>query len=167
MRAFTVEDDGTVSAVLAIDEVAILVDLTGQISDLLQENPQDDDALRRLLPDAYPDDRAASAEFRRFTAPGLLDRKSATASVILSTLSNSNAARAESGLGAEAPTIVRLDPQQAQSWLTALGDLRLVIAARLGIVKDGDEGEPGAVMTEVYDWLGYVQGSLVEAMDQA
>ena len=42
-----------------------------------------------------------------------------------------------------------------------------MIAARLGIVNDGDEGDADSVMAEVYDWLGYVQGSLVEALDKA
>jgi hypothetical protein len=169
MRAFRSEPDGTVSAELAVDEVAILVDLAGQLSELLQQASGDDSALKRLLPDAYPDDRAASVEFRRFTSSGLVERKLATASVILTTLRESVAANTDTGSGAavdvEKPTVLRLDREAAGAWLTAVGDLRLVIAERLGIVSDGDEGEPGAVMTEVYDWLGYVQGSLVEALD--
>ncbi len=165
MRAFRTEPDGTISAEFTSDEVAILVELTGQLSELLRQAPHDDGALRRLLPDAYPDDRAASAEFRRFTSPALVDRKLATASAILTALRKSVEASAEMGATAGTQTVLRLDTQAALSWLTAVGDLRLVIAARLGIADDGDEGEPGSVMTEVYDWLGFVQGSLVDALD--
>jgi len=165
MRAFRSEPDGTVSAELTIDEVAILVDLAGQLSELLHQGSGSDDALRRLLPDAYPDDPAASAEFKHFTSAGLVDRKVATASVILTTLRESVAASTDTTADSEVLTLLRLDRQAAAAWLTAVGDLRLVIAERLGIVRDGDEGEPGAVMTEIYDWLGYVQGSLVEALD--
>jgi hypothetical protein len=167
MRAFRSEPDGTLSAELTTDEVAILVDLAGQLSDLLQQGSSTDDAVRRLLPDAYPDDPAASAEFKHFTSAGLVDRKVATASVILTTLRESVAAGTDADVDIETPTLLRLDRRAAAAWLTAVGDLRLVIAERLGIVRDGDEGEPGAVMTEIYDWLGYVQGSLVDALDAA
>lgn len=167
MRAFQQEADGTVTAELTIEEVSILVDLAGQLSQLLQQQPDGDEALDRLLPDAYPDDRAASAEFRRFTSPGLVDRKLATASVILDSLRTATTESVAAGSAGTRPTVLRLDPAAAQSWLTAVGDLRLVIAARLGIVNDGDEGDADSVMAEVYDWLGYVQGSLVEALDKA
>lgn len=165
MRAFRAEPDGTVSAELTIDEVAILLDLTGQLSELLRQQPDGDDALDRLLPDAYPDDAAASAEFRRFTSDGLVERKLATASVILNSMRDAVASTAQSGAGHEQPTVLRLDAAAAQAWLTAIGDLRLTIASRLGIREDGDEGEAGSPMAEVYDWLGFVQGSLVDALD--
>lgn len=167
MRAFSAEPDGTISAELTPEEVAVLVDLTGQLTTLLRRGPRNDDALDRLLPDAYPDDRAASAEFRRFTSPGLVDRKLATASVILTSIRAAVTESTSNGSAPENSTLLRLDPPAAQSWLTTLGDLRLTIAARLGIVNDGDEGEPGNALTEVYDWLGYVQGSLVDALESA
>jgi hypothetical protein len=166
MREFRAEADGIISVELNIDEVAILVDLIGQLSELLRDSPQNDDALHRLLPDAYPNDSAAAAEFRRFTSADLVDRKLASASVILSTVREAVAESTNAGAPPKKSTLLRLDPSAAQSWLTSLGDLRLTIAARLGIVNDGDEGEPGTVMTEVYDWLGYLQSSLVDALDQ-
>ncbi|WP_349897221.1 DUF2017 family protein [Parafrigoribacterium soli] len=167
MRAFRPEPDGTISAELTIDEVAILLDLASQFSELLRQRPADDAALDRLLPDAYPDDGEASAEFRRFTADGLVDRKLATASVLLASIRDAVAETAAAGAGQEQDTLLRLDAAAAQSWLTAIGDLRLTIASRLGIEEDGDAGDPGEAMTEVYDWLGFVQGSLVDALDGA
>jgi hypothetical protein len=59
---------------------------------------------------------------------------------------------------------VRLDRDEAEVWLRAINDLRLIIASRLGIVEDDDVGTGDEVMQDVYFWLGYVQGSLLDAM---
>lgn len=165
MRGFRTEPDGTVSAELTIDEVAILLDLTSQFSELLRQRPAGDEAIDRLLPDAYPDDASASAEFRRFTSDGLVDRKLATAGILLESIRVAVAESTAAGATGEQATVLRLDAAAAQSWLTAIGDLRLTIASRLEIKEDGDGGAPGEAMTEVYDWLGFVQGSLVDALD--
>jgi hypothetical protein len=52
-----------------------------------------------------------------------------------------------------------------QSWLRTLTDLRLIVATRLQITEDGDEGIGDEVMLEVYEWLGYVQGTLLGCID--
>ena len=167
MRAFRAEPDGIVSAEFTIDEVAILVELSGQLSELLRQRPEGDEALDRLLPDAYPDDAGASAEFRRFTSDGLVDRKLATASAMLTSIRNAVAEDASMDARGDRPAVLRLDPQAAQAWLTSLGDLRLTIAVRLGIERDDDEADPDNPLSSPYDWLGYVQGSLVDALDAA
>ena len=38
--------------------------------------------------------------------------------------------------------------------------------ARLHIVDDGDEGTGDPAMQDIYDWLGYLQVMLVEAIDE-
>ncbi|WP_374006971.1 DUF2017 domain-containing protein [Leifsonia sp. LS-T14] len=117
-----------------------------------------DPALRRLLPDAYPGDPEASAEFRRFTAAGLADRKEANARVVIESL-----AQREGD-----PVEAVLDEAQATAWLRAITDIRLVLAARLGILEDGDEGDihdqETALQRAVYDWLAAVQEFLVLAL---
>ncbi|MFP3415909.1 DUF2017 family protein, partial [Bacillus sp. SIMBA_074] len=80
---------------------------------------------------AYPDDPEASAEFRRFTAAGLAERKEAGARTVIETL----------GDALDGPVTVSLDAAQATAWLRTITDIRLVLAARLGIHQDGDEGE--------------------------
>jgi len=66
------------------------------------------------------------------------------------------------------PVEVRLDLAGSTAWLRAITDIRLVIGARLGIVQDGDDGdihdEQSALLRAVYDWLAYVQDSLVGAL---
>ncbi len=67
---------------------------------------------------------------------------------------------------------MELDPADVQAWLRSLTDIRLSIAVRLGIDSEADqlalaEGDDPAVstMVDVYDWLGYVQETLVGALD--
>jgi hypothetical protein len=122
----------------------------------------DDPALRRLLPDAYPEDPEASQEFRRFTQDGLRARKLANAISVLESLHT------------DSKRIV-LDQVQAHAWLTSLTDLRLVLADRLGIDddpasqewdEDDAENDPRAAMLAVYDWLGYLQETLVRVLSK-
>jgi hypothetical protein len=108
-----------------------------------------DPALARLLPDAYRDDAEAASEHRRFTELGLVERKAANARTVIRALADET---------------VRLDAQQVQSWLRHLTDLRLVIAARLQIEDDDDEGTGDDAVLDLYDWLGYLQGTLVECL---
>lgn len=120
-----------------------------------------DPALARLLPDAYPDDAEASAEFRRFTAERIAERKAGNARAVIASL----------GVAQGEAVEVRLDPAQAQAWLRALTDIRLVLAAGLGIEHDGDAGDvrdlESATRRAVYDWLAAVQEFLVHALIRA
>lgn len=122
--------------------------------------PPLDPALARLLPDAYLGDREAASEHRHLTERGLIDRKVHNAQTVAAALERS-----------EGPVPVELHPAAVQSWLRTLTDLRLTLAARLEIVVDGDEGrledDDDAAMLAVYDWLGYLQGALIECIDEA
>ena len=58
-----------------------------------------------------------------------------------------------------------------QAWLRSLTDVRLSLAVRLGIETDEDamllhqsDDEATLAMAELYDWLGYVQETLVTAL---
>jgi hypothetical protein len=163
MIAFRRRSDGTVSAKLAAEEAAMLSDLAGQLIEILGDRSpagasgSEDPAVLRLLPDAYPDDQEASSEFRRFTADGLAERKSANATAVIESLVDVAAGRTRT---------LRLDQLAAQAWLRSLTDLRLTIAARLGIETDDDRAASDDPLGAIYDWLGFVQGTLVEAMDR-
>lgn len=61
---------------------------------------------------------------------------------------------------------VSLDAAAVQSRLRTLTDLRLALAARLQIEEDGDTGLGDEAMLTIYDWLGWLQGSLVEVIDE-
>jgi Domain of unknown function (DUF2017) len=120
-----------------------------------------DPALRRLLPDAYPDDLEATAEFRRYTDATLRDGMRADLDVV------------RAGLGIIAVGgHATLDDEQAQAWLRVLNRLRLVLATRLGIEKADDHEEldrladddPRATSYLLFGWVGYVLSDLLRAL---
>ncbi|WEO79302.1 DUF2017 domain-containing protein [Cryobacterium sp. SO2] len=173
---FRREDTGTVSAMFEPIEVDLLRNVTSQLLQLLGAVDIDDDAMlaqpavRRLLPDAYPDDPEAAAEFRRFTADGLLERKLANAATVLAALGDDeqSTGQTDASVHDPLPVPIVLDEQQVQSWLRTLTDLRLVVADRLQIDPHGTphlDDEESYVVNDIYNWLGMVQESLVYAID--
>ena len=136
--------------------------------------PPDDPVLQRLLPDAYRDDSDESAEFRRFTERSLTSAKVANAEAVLATLRDAGLDETkvdDDDAEDHEPLEVELDAEAVQAWLRTLTDVRLSLAVRLGIESDEDtmllhqsEDEAVIAMTELYDWLGYVQETLVTAL---
>jgi hypothetical protein len=129
----------------------------------------EDPVLARLFPTAYPDDEEAAAEFRRFTEGSLRDGKATSAITIIDRLEEAGlpAELGEDGLMID----VELDEPTAETWLRSFTDLRLALATRLG-VEDGDEAvwqalpddDPRAQAHDIYEWVGYLQETLVEAL---
>ncbi len=129
----------------------------------------EDPVLARLFPTAYPDDEEASAEFRRFTEGSLRTGKADAAIGIIDALEEAGlpSELAEDGLMID----VELEPEDAERWLRSFTDLRLALATRLG-VTDGDEEywhslpdeDPRAQAHDIYEWVGYLQETLVEAL---
>ena len=172
MMEFRREDSGTVSAMFEPIEVDLLRQVTSQLLQLLGSIDADDPAMlaqpsiHRLLPDAYPDDPEAAAEFRRFTADGLLEGKLANAAAVLGALGDDE--QKDDPVHDPLPVPIVLDEQQVQSWLRTLTDLRLVVADRLKIDPHGMphlDDEESHVVNDIYNWLGMVQESLVYAID--
>lgn len=153
MRPFALGRDGRIQLHLSADESRLLRDLARQLPTVLT-GADADPAVERLLPNAYPDDDAAAAEFRTFTRSGLVERKLANAGRVAATLPD------ESGVS-------ELTAADGQAWLRTLTDLRLVLATRLGIEEDDDEGAPDELLRAVYDWLAFLQDSLIAVLEDA
>jgi Domain of unknown function (DUF2017) len=118
----------------------------------------DDPVLARLLPDAYSDDPDASAEFRRYTEETLRAGKINSAQAVLASL--------PAGGG----DVVLSEPE-CQHWLKALNDVRLALGVRLGITdeeqdltEDLSASDPRSAYIWVYQWLAYLQDSLIESL---
>ena len=128
----------------------------------------EDPVLARLFPTAYPDDEESAADFRRFTEGGLRDGKAAAAAAIIDTLEDAGLPPelTEDGLVID----VELTHAQAETWMRAFTDMRLAIATRLG-VEEGDEerwaalpeDDPQAQVHDIYEWLGFLQETLVRS----
>lgn len=158
MKGFRRDADGdTVTARFEAAEAVALADAARQLLAHLAD--PGDPAVSRLFPDAYPDDPEASAEFRRFTLDSLAEAKVRNVRAMLRSLEDPGAGTGRGRVS------VSLDPDEVQSWLRALTDIRLYQAALLGIERDGDTGFRGSLADRrralVYGWLGYVQESLV------
>jgi hypothetical protein len=147
----------------ASDPLEAMLDFSGPTSE------PEDPVLARLFPTAYPDDEEAAAEFRRFTEGTLRDGKARGAASIIDDLEEAGlpAELTEDGLMID----VELDPPAAEVWLRSFTDLRLALATRLG-VEEGDEAvwhalpdeDPRAQAHDIYEWVGYLQETLVEAI---
>jgi len=118
----------------------------------------DDPVLARLLPDAYSDDPQASAEFRRYTEESLRAGKINSARAVLASLPAG---------GGE----VVLSEPECQLWLKALNDVRLALGVRLGITDENEDllgdvsaDDPRSAYLWVYQWLAYLQDSLIESL---
>ncbi|WP_138442591.1 DUF2017 domain-containing protein [Sinomonas susongensis] len=139
------------------DPLAALVGISPDASE------PEDPAVRRLLPNVSRDDAEASLEFRRFTERSLRETKA-------------GALRA-AALGLEARDVV-LDGAAAAHWATALTDVRLVLAERLGIRTEEDaervhavadwsdvgDDDVDAYLALVYNFVTWLQTTLVDAM---
>jgi len=147
------------------DPLEAMMDFSGPTTE------PEDPVLRRLFPTAYPDDEEAAGDFRRYTERGLSTAKVANAGAVIESLVRGGMDPDDPDADT-APVEVELDPGEVQSWLRSLTDLRLALAVRLGIETDEDaeaaaesDDEQTVVMSDIYDWLGYVQETLVRAID--
>jgi Domain of unknown function (DUF2017) len=147
---------------IAADELEDLLDFSGPTKE------PEDPVLARLFPTAYPEDEEAAAEFRRYTEADLRNGKAAGAAAVIDTLEEAGLpAEPEEGLFID----IELDRETALTWMRSFTDMRLAIATRLGI-EDGDEDfwyslpddDPRAQVHDIYDWVGYLQETLVRAL---
>ncbi len=145
-----------------VDPLEAMLDFSGPT--LEPEDP----VLARLFPTAYPEDDEAAAEFRRYTEGTLRNGKAAGAASVIDTLEEAGlTAQPEDGVYID----VELDRESALTWMRSFTDMRLAIATRLG-VEDGDEeywyslpdDDPRAQVHDIYDWVGYLQETLVQSV---
>ncbi len=141
---------GDIRLRLPRDERALLRSLPAQLRRLLVEAPEDP-SLERLFPPAY-DDAEDEAEYRRLMGEELLEGRRRALRVIEETLDQD-----------------RLTKEQAEAWLTALNDLRLVLGTRLDVSEDMllerlRPDDPNAFELSLYAYLSWLQEQLVEAL---
>lgn len=195
MKPFRRRRRGGPVATFEPGEAHLLVNLSRQLVELLRDRngaeeadadplaaqlglggpsePPDDPVLQRLLPDAYRDDAGEAGEFRRFTERSLTSTKVGNAEALIASLVDAGLdPQPTTDPRGQAPVEVELTPDAVQAWLRSLTDIRLAVAVRLGIEDESDleivahsDDEAVAAMSEIYDWLGYVQESLVSSLD--
>ncbi|MDP1720367.1 MAG: DUF2017 domain-containing protein [Candidatus Nanopelagicaceae bacterium] len=176
-KGFQRVDDDTFVVVFSPSEREVLVNLAGQLIEILAErvdvvdedplaemvgitghdSPPDDAVLLRLLPNAYADP-VESAEFRRYTESTLRGKKREHAMGMRTLLLKDN-------------TDISLNQFGAQAWLGAINDIRLALGVRLKVEDNSYERfellsseDPMQAVFAVYSWLGWLQESLVNIL---
>lgn len=169
-------------------EAAVLRGMVGSIDEMLAERaagaptdeltemtglrtgsstPPEDATLARLLPDFHrldelgPDEAGdgsgpdSAAALRSLHEPELIDAKREVAAVLLATCPRDGGK-------------VSLNPEEAGAWLAAINDVRLSLGVVLDIDADTPdvlpEDDPRSGHLGVYQWLTWVQDSLVQAL---
>ena len=120
----------------------------------------EDPVLARLLPDGYREDPEAAMELRRLTESSLRGEKVRNARVVLGMLP------------AAGGTVTLDDDEVVDVWLKALNDVRLALGTQLEVSEEMDlaeevEADPDsarAYSLVVYDWLGWLQDTLVRCV---
>ena len=144
--------DGGVRLQLSQEERALLSGLTAELRALL-EGTADDPSLRRLFPPAY-DDEADERSYAELTGDSLLDGRREALELLARTVDSE-----------------RLSAEEADAWLRALNDLRLVLGTRLDVQEDTfatepDFSDPRGQALAVYGYLSWLQEQLVDALSR-
>ena len=173
---FIRDESGAIRIVFTSQEAHVLINLTEQLIELLgdgglnagvevdpllqmmgfggSEQPPEDPVLRRLLPNAYKDEKSAS-EFRRYTEHGMREKKCAHAMQIYESLTTTDDDWDGDQPIDRGSVEVTFQESDGMAWLGGLNDLRLALAVRLGVSREfgdvdktdkagGESGESGA-----------------------
>ena len=145
-------DQDGVRLTLNANEQLLLRDLLDDLEPLLAD--PDDPALRRLFPPAYSDDES-DEQYRSLVRDQLVTGRAKALATMRATLGSDT-----------------LDLEQADEWLRALNDLRLVLGTRLEVseeidYEDIDVEEPRGRDLAIYGYLAWLQEQLVDALQPA
>jgi hypothetical protein len=132
------------------DEQLLLAELLDELEGLL-DDPEDPE-LRRLFPPAYSEP-TDDEQYRSLVRDQLVSGRSKALATVRATLSRDT-----------------LDVEQADQWLRALNDMRLVLGTRWDVTEQLDYGkldlnERRGRELAVYGYLSWLQEQLVEALE--
>ena len=135
---------------LPLQEQGLIRGLVADLVATLGEAPADP-SLRRLTPPAY-EDEADEKGYREIMGDELLNGRLQALELLAATTGNE-----------------RLSTDEAEAWLRALNDLRLVLGTRLDVQENSlldriDSDDPDAAGLAVYAYLSWLQEQLVEAL---
>ena len=142
--------EGGVELRLSRDERSLLGGLVAELRALLDGAPGDP-SLRRLFPPAY-DEADDERAYRDLMGGELLDGRRAALDLLAQTVDRD-----------------RLSAEEADTWLRALNDLRLVLGTRLDVQEDTfleelRPDDPRGPALAVYGYLSWIQEQLIAAL---
>ena len=142
--------DGGVEPQLSRDERTLVANLASELRSLL-DGDTGDPSLRRLFPPAYEEEADENA-YRDLMGDELLSGRREALDLVARTAKQK-----------------RLSADEADGWLRALNDLRLVLGTRLDVQEDMllDDlrpDDPRASALAIYGWLSWLQEQLVAVL---
>ena len=148
-------------------EVEVLRDLAGQLDSLYEggvpsRGGENDPTRDRLFPRAYldPTEDEAEGEWQSVVHADLVKTKSDAVAALLDSLDTAKAKRGET-------LEVTLKPEDVEQWVGALNDVRLALGVVLEVTEEDAmvrPDDPRAPGLELYSWLTWLQGSLIETL---
>lgn len=138
---------------LPTEERSLLSSLPGQLERLLDSLPageQPPTVLSRLFPVAYARDAEAERTYAALVGADLLDHHREALAVL-----------------AQTADATHLADEEAEAWLAALNDLRLVVGTSLGVDEETSEiaeDDPRYPDWVCYSYLSFLQGELIDAL---
>jgi Domain of unknown function (DUF2017) len=149
-RRFARTRDGAYRVRLPESERELLRAVAAELRFMLAEH-RGDPSLRRLFPPAH-EDAEREEEYRGLVRDQLLTGRQRALATLDETVDRET-----------------LTSEEAEAWLTALNDARLMLGTRLDVTEETDFGavdpeDPDAQDVAVYAYLTWLQGELVEAV---
>jgi hypothetical protein len=148
--------EGSITVRFTQDEAELLRRLLAEMETLLESKSGRDPVVERLYPRAYETEEEEES-YRALVGDELVSAKRA------------NLTTARDMLGREGAAEAALSEDQADAWLALLTDLRLAIGTRLDVTEermseDINPDDQDAAALSVLHWLGWVQGTILEAI---
>lgn len=162
---FSVSMEG-VEAYLLPQEAQIFIDIALDLRAIIETPALGEDPVReRLFPRAYldPTEETAEMTWAAFAHPELLESRVATLIAMIASIERLVPAPPDRDAGQL--QMVILSPEETESWLKGLNDLRLALGTKLEISDEQtkvDSVDPHAQLREIYDWLTALQQDLLE-----
>ncbi len=149
-RAFR-HEHGRITGRLTPYETELLKSVVEDVMRLVRTDDPANAATARLFPAASKDPETA-ADLHDLIHDDLREAKLDNARALIASLPDDGR--------------VVLEGETADQWLSALNDVRLAVGTVIGITPESYDTEPGEddAAMHVYDWLTYLQDSLVEAL---
>ena len=154
---------GKVRVTLPDLDVELLRHLSDQLRTLLVASAPGDPVHERLFPRVYldPTEEEAEGEWQRYLHDDLVEARTRAVDEVVATLDRGTVS------GGRLTTI--LEPDEVDRWLGALNDVRLALGTRVGVTEERDldamdDDDPERPAFEIYDWLTWLQGSLLHAL---
>jgi hypothetical protein len=144
-------------------DAELLRHLGDQLQALLATSAPGDPVHDRLYPRVYldPTEEEAEGEWQRYLHDDLVAARLAAVDALVATL--------DRGTVDDGVITTDLEPDEVDRWLSTLNDARLALGTRIGVseerdLDDVDEDDDERPAWEVYDWLTWMQASLLGAL---